>query len=171
MYVFRLYVTHIPFLTTALLSIQNASMFSIVGLCTSTRYALCRNQYASELRADPNRANLRQTRLVVQTVLHRDRGIFGLRSHTGWLNRSFAPQDGHPLNFHHFGGINLDKLQKNMTLERFWRTVVVNCEALPREVLPAASEAAGKRILGTFVVVDLSGFGYELNLLVDIIGS
>ena len=28
-----------------------------------------------------------------------------------------------------------------------------------REVLPAASEAAGKRITGTFVVVDLGGFG------------
>ena len=46
-----------------------------------------------------------------------------------------------------------------MTLERFWQTVVVNCEALTREVLPAAAEAAGKPILGTFVVVDLSGFG------------
>ena len=50
-----------------------------------------------------------------------------------------------------------------MTLERFWRTVVVNCEALPREVLPAASEAAGKRILGTFVIVDLAGFGYVVH--------
>ena len=63
------------------------------------------------------------------------------------------------MNFHHFGGINLNKLQKKMTLERFWQTVVVNCEALTREVLPAAAEAAGKPILGTFVVVDLSGFG------------
>ena len=78
-------------------------------------------------------------------------------------HRRHGPQDGHPLNFHHFGGINLDKLQKNMTLERFWRTVVVNCEALPREVLPAASEAAGKRILGTFVIVDLAGFGYVVH--------
>ncbi len=68
-------------------------------------------------------------------------------------------QEGHPLNFHHFGGINLDKLQKQMSLKRFWQTVIVNCEALPREVLPAASEAAGKPINGTFVVVDLSGFG------------
>ena len=66
-------------------------------------------------------------------------------------------KEGHPLNFHHFGGINLDKLQKHMSLERFWQTVI--CEALPREVLPAASEAAGKRITGTFVVVDLGGFG------------
>ena len=52
-----------------------------------------------------------------------------------------------------------------MTLERFWQTVVVNCEALPREVLPAASEAAGKRVLGTFVVADLSGFGLVLVIL------
>ncbi|KAI0822248.1 CRAL/TRIO domain-containing protein [Trametes gibbosa] len=66
---------------------------------------------------------------------------------------------GRPLNFHHFGGINLTKLQKNMTLERFWQTVIVNCEALTREVLPAAAEAAGRPISGTFVVVDLSSFG------------
>ncbi|KAH9891614.1 CRAL/TRIO domain-containing protein [Cubamyces lactineus] len=66
---------------------------------------------------------------------------------------------GRPLNFHHFGGINLNRLQKKMTLERFWQTVIVNCEALTREVLPAAAEAAGKPIPGTFVVVDLSGFG------------
>ncbi|KAI9058320.1 CRAL/TRIO domain-containing protein [Trametes sanguinea] len=66
---------------------------------------------------------------------------------------------GRPLNFHHFGGINLNKLQKNMSLERFWRTVLVNCEALTREVLPAAAEAAGRPIGGTFVVVDLAGFG------------
>ncbi len=44
-------------------------------------------------------------------------------------------------------------------MERFWQTVLVNCEALPREVLPAATQAAGKPILGTCVVVDLSGFG------------
>ncbi|KAI0372119.1 CRAL/TRIO domain-containing protein [Pilatotrama ljubarskyi] len=68
-------------------------------------------------------------------------------------------QKGRPLNFHHFGGINLNKLQKSMTLERFWQTVIVNCEALTREVLPAAAEAAGRPIVGTFVVVDLSGFG------------
>ncbi|KAH9933105.1 CRAL/TRIO domain-containing protein [Epithele typhae] len=59
----------------------------------------------------------------------------------------------------HFGGIDLNKLQKKMTLERFWKTFVVNCELLPREILPAASEAANKRVLGTFVIVDLSGFG------------
>lgn len=47
-----------------------------------------------------------------------------------------------------------------MTLERFWQTVIVNCEALTREVLPASAEAAGKPISGTFVVVDLAGFGY-----------
>ncbi|OJT03883.1 Sec14 cytosolic factor [Trametes pubescens] len=66
---------------------------------------------------------------------------------------------GRPLNFHRFGGINLTKLQKKMTLERFWQTVIVNCEALTREVLPASAEAAGKPISGTFVVVDLAGFG------------
>ena len=68
-------------------------------------------------------------------------------------------QEGHTINLHHFGGIDLSKLQGKMSMERFWQTVLVNCEALPREVLPAAAQAAGKPILGTCVVVDLSGFG------------
>ena len=51
-----------------------------------------------------------------------------------------------------------------MSIERFWQTVLVNCEALPREVLPAAAEAAGKPVLGTCVVIDLSGFGYVLSV-------
>lgn len=50
-----------------------------------------------------------------------------------------------------------------MSMERFWQTVLVNCEALPREVLPAAAQASGKPILGTCVVVDLSGFGCVLG--------
>ncbi|KAI8994113.1 CRAL/TRIO domain-containing protein [Trametes punicea] len=66
---------------------------------------------------------------------------------------------GRPLNFHHFGGINLNKLQQHVSLERFWRTILVNGEALTREILPAASEAAGKHIPGTFVVADVAGFG------------
>ncbi|KAI1789591.1 CRAL/TRIO domain-containing protein [Ganoderma leucocontextum] len=68
-------------------------------------------------------------------------------------------KEGHPINLHHFGGIDLSKLEGKMSLEHFWQTVLVNCEALPREVLPAATQAAGKPILGTCVVVDLSGFG------------
>ncbi|TBU47765.1 CRAL/TRIO domain-containing protein [Dichomitus squalens] len=68
-------------------------------------------------------------------------------------------KEGHPINIHHFGRIDLTKLGGKMSLERFWQTVLVNCEALPREVLPAATEAAGKPILGTCVVIDLSGFG------------
>ncbi|KAM5535060.1 hypothetical protein V8D89_011288 [Ganoderma adspersum] len=68
-------------------------------------------------------------------------------------------KEGHPINLHHFGGIDLSKLEGKMSMERFWQTVLVNCEALPREVLPAATQAAGKPILGTCVVVDLSGFG------------
>lgn len=72
-------------------------------------------------------------------------------------------QEGHPINLHHFGGIDLSKLEGKMSMERFWQTVLVNCEALPREVLPAATQAAGKPILGTCVVVDLSGFGYVLG--------
>lgn len=68
-------------------------------------------------------------------------------------------KEGHPINLHHFGGIDFTKLEGKMSMERFWQTVLVNCEALPREVLPAAAQAAGKPILGTCVVVDLLGFG------------
>jgi hypothetical protein len=56
----------------------------------------------------------------------------------------------------------MPKLYKTMTPERHWQTIVVNAEALTREVLPAASRAAGRRIEHTFVIVDLKGFGYVI---------
>ena len=70
---------------------------------------------------------------------------------------------GRPVNIHHFGRINTTELYKGITPERFWQAFLVNAESLTREVLPAASEAAGKRILGTFVIVDLAGFGYVVH--------
>ncbi|OCH91865.1 CRAL/TRIO domain-containing protein, partial [Obba rivulosa] len=68
-------------------------------------------------------------------------------------------KQGRPLNIHRFGGINMPKLYKNVPAERFWQTVLVNAESLTREVLPASARAAGKQIDGTFVIVDLKGFG------------
>ena len=74
-----------------------------------------------------------------------------------------APQTdkkGRPLNIHHFGRINVAELYKGISPERFWQAFLVNADSLTREVLPASSAAAGKRIDGTFVIVDLKGFGY-----------
>ncbi|KAH8104524.1 CRAL/TRIO domain-containing protein [Cristinia sonorae] len=65
---------------------------------------------------------------------------------------------GRPLNIHFFGKINMPKLYKHISPERHWQTVLVNCESLTREVLPAATHAAGRPIDGTFVIVDLKGF-------------
>ncbi|KAF9533106.1 CRAL/TRIO domain-containing protein [Crepidotus variabilis] len=66
---------------------------------------------------------------------------------------------GRPLNIHFFGNMNLNKLYKSCTPERHWKTVIVNCESLTREILPAASRCAGRDIGSTFVIVDLKGFG------------
>ena len=68
-------------------------------------------------------------------------------------------QQGRPINIHHFAGINMPELYKHISPQRHWQTIVVNAESLTREVLPAASKAAGKPIDGTFVIVDLKGFG------------
>ncbi|OSX59816.1 hypothetical protein POSPLADRAFT_1059109 [Postia placenta MAD-698-R-SB12] len=74
-----------------------------------------------------------------------------------WFHKT--DKKGRPLNIHHFGGINMPELYKHITPERFWRTIVVNAESLTREVLPASARAANRQIDGTFVIVDLKGFG------------
>ncbi|KAI0917030.1 hypothetical protein AcW2_007271 [Taiwanofungus camphoratus] len=74
-----------------------------------------------------------------------------------WFHKT--DKKGRPLNIHHFGGINMPELHKHISPERFWQTIVVNAESLTREVLPATTLAAGKSIGGTFVIVDLKGFG------------
>ena len=53
----------------------------------------------------------------------------------------------------------MPELYKQVTPEKFWQTIVVNAESLTREVLPASARAAGHRVDGTFVIVDLKGFG------------
>ncbi|KAF8627447.1 hypothetical protein AX17_006261 [Amanita inopinata Kibby_2008] len=57
--------------------------------------------------------------------------------------------------------MDLTKLYRVCTPEKHWQSVLVNCESLPREILPAASRAAGKRIDTVFVIVDLKGFGLK----------
>ncbi|KAH9841532.1 CRAL/TRIO domain-containing protein, partial [Rhodofomes roseus] len=74
-----------------------------------------------------------------------------------WFHKT--DKKGRPLNIHHFGGINMPELYKHITPEKFWQTIVVNAESLTREVLPASARAAGRQIDGTFVIVDLKGFG------------
>ena len=74
-----------------------------------------------------------------------------------WFHKT--DNKGRPLNIHHFGGINMPELYKHITPEKFWQTIVVNAESLTREVLPASARAAGHQIDGTFVIVDLKGFG------------
>ncbi|KIJ64446.1 hypothetical protein HYDPIDRAFT_28391 [Hydnomerulius pinastri MD-312] len=66
---------------------------------------------------------------------------------------------GRPLNIQFFGGLNLPELYKHITPEKHWEAIVVNADSLTREVLPAASRAAGHQVEHAFVIVDLKGFG------------
>ncbi|PPQ69102.1 hypothetical protein CVT25_004599 [Psilocybe cyanescens] len=74
-----------------------------------------------------------------------------------WFHKT--DKQGRPLNVHVFGGMDLTKLYKVCTPERHWETMIVNAECLTREILPASSQAAGRPIGTTFVIVDLKGFG------------
>ncbi|KAF8645258.1 hypothetical protein AX16_008083 [Volvariella volvacea WC 439] len=73
-----------------------------------------------------------------------------------WFHKT--DKKGRPLNIHFFGGMDIHKLYKSCTPERHWQTVLVNCESLTREILPAASRKAGKPVGTVFVIVDLKGF-------------
>jgi hypothetical protein len=74
-----------------------------------------------------------------------------------------ALQKGRPVNIEFFGGLNLPQLYKHITPEKHWETIIVNAESRPREVLPAASRAAGKHIGQGLVIVDLKGFGLVID--------
>ncbi|KAL6302784.1 CRAL-TRIO domain-containing protein [Sparassis latifolia] len=74
-----------------------------------------------------------------------------------WFHKT--DKKGRPVNIHHFGGINMPELYRHISPQGFWKTIVVNADALTREVLPASTKAAGRNIDGTFVIVDLKGFG------------
>lgn len=74
-----------------------------------------------------------------------------------WFHKT--DKKGRPINIHFFGNLDIPKLYKECTPEKHWQTVLVNCESLTREVIPAASRAAGKPIGTVLVIVDLKGFG------------
>ncbi|KAL4253824.1 Phosphatidylinositol/phosphatidylcholine transfer [Pleurotus pulmonarius] len=74
-----------------------------------------------------------------------------------WFHKT--DKKGRPINVHFFGGMDLNKLYKECTPEKHWQTVLVNAESLTREILPAASKAAGRTIGSVLVIVDLQGFG------------
>jgi hypothetical protein len=67
------------------------------------------------------------------------------------------------VNIQFFGGLNLPELYKHVTPEKHWEAIVVNADSLTREVLPAASRAAGERIHQSIVIVDLKGFGFVVG--------
>lgn len=69
-------------------------------------------------------------------------------------------QRGRPVNVQYFGGLNLPELYKHVTPETLVESITVNADALTREVLPAASRAAGRCIDQSIVIADLRGFGY-----------
>lgn len=71
----------------------------------------------------------------------------------------YIEQKGRPVNIQFFGGLNLPELYKHVTPEKLVESIIVNADALPREVLPAASRAAGHRVEQSLVIVDLKGFG------------
>ncbi|KAG9315901.1 CRAL-TRIO domain-containing protein [Chiua virens] len=66
---------------------------------------------------------------------------------------------GRPVNIQFFGGLNLPELYKHVSPEKLVESIIVNADALTREVLPAASRAAGRHIEQSLVIVDLKGFG------------
>jgi hypothetical protein len=76
-----------------------------------------------------------------------------------WFHKT--DKKGRPLNVHFFGGMDMPELYKHISPERHWQTVLVNCESLTREILPASSKAAGHTIDQAFVIVDLKGFSLQ----------
>jgi hypothetical protein len=55
--------------------------------------------------------------------------------------------------------VNVPNLYKHINPEQHWKAIVVNNEALVREIYPAASKQAGKCISTSLCIVDLKGFG------------
>lgn len=70
----------------------------------------------------------------------------------------YMQQKGRPVNIQSFDGLNLPELYKRISPQQLAEFVVVNADALMREVLPAASRAAGGPIEQSLVIVDLKGF-------------
>ncbi|KAF9242594.1 CRAL-TRIO domain-containing protein [Melanogaster broomeanus] len=66
---------------------------------------------------------------------------------------------GRPVNIQFFGGLNFPELYKHVTPEQHWEAIVVTADTLLRDILPAASRAAGHLVEHSFVIIDLKGFG------------
>ena len=73
-----------------------------------------------------------------------------------WFHK--ADKVGRPVSIQHYGAVNVPELYKRITPERFWWYIVSMAESIPREILPAASRAAGHQVDGTFLIVDLKGY-------------
>lgn len=71
-------------------------------------------------------------------------------------------KNGLPINIQHFGKIDLKALYHHVDKDYHWKAVVANCEALPRECLPACSDATGRPVEGAFCIVDLKGLCVSL---------
>ena len=71
----------------------------------------------------------------------------------------YIKQKGRPVNIQFFGGLNLPELYNHVTPEKLVESIIVNADALTREVLPAASREAGRPIDQSLVIVDLKSFG------------
>jgi len=73
-----------------------------------------------------------------------------------WFHKT--DKQGRPINIQRYGSVNIAELYKRITPERFWLFIITSAENISREVLPAASRAAGRQVEGTFLVVDLKGY-------------
>jgi len=68
-------------------------------------------------------------------------------------------KSGRPINIQRLGNIDVESLYKVTDPDYHWSTVLVNCECLTREVLPACRKATGNEaISGAYCIVDLKGF-------------
>jgi hypothetical protein len=71
---------------------------------------------------------------------------------------AFSTQKGRSINVQTLGRIDMPELYKHISPERFWQTLIVTAECGVREILPAASRAAGRPIDKGLCIVDLKGF-------------
>ncbi|KIY69120.1 CRAL/TRIO domain-containing protein [Cylindrobasidium torrendii FP15055 ss-10] len=65
---------------------------------------------------------------------------------------------GRPVNIHALGQVDVPRMYTKITPERHWRSLVVSCESLTREVLPGACRAAGRHVENILIIIDLKGF-------------
>ncbi|KZT64683.1 CRAL/TRIO domain-containing protein [Daedalea quercina L-15889] len=73
-----------------------------------------------------------------------------------WFHKT--DKDGRPVSIQHYGAVNIPELYKHITPERFWWYIITMADSIPREIIPAASRAAGRQVDGTFLIVDLKGY-------------